>query len=181
MYSSTKPQSSWVVVPFTVEPQSPFECIYMYVSPEWRLNLYFGTQKKGPFPGIEATTGGQKCCNLFSDISETSDLSPPTPNKIEFLANGWNDCFFGHNIAGGGGVRGQWDVPKGDKKKLSLGAESYITITWKGFFTQSKVVLHCRCPFNRGSKYKDYMNIFSGTRFSVPWMGVSQRRGCTAV
>ena len=76
-----------MVVPFTVEPQSPFECIYMYVSPEWRLNLYFGTQKKCPFPGIEATTGGQKCCNLFSDISETSDLSPPTPNKVEFLAN----------------------------------------------------------------------------------------------
>ena len=65
-------------------------------------------------------------------------------------------------------MRGRWDVPKGDKKKLSLGAESYITITWKGFFTQSKVVLHGRCPFNRGSKYKDYMNIFSGTRFSVP-------------
>ena len=26
-------------------------------------------------------------------------------------------------------------------KKLSLGAESYVTITWKGFFTQSQVLL----------------------------------------
>ena len=25
-------------------------------------------------------------------------------------------------------------------KKLSLGAESYVTVTWKGFFTQSQVL-----------------------------------------
>ena len=30
--------------------------------------------------------------------------------------------------------------PKSNRK-LSLGARSYITITWKGFFTQSQVLL----------------------------------------
>ena len=42
---------------------------------------------------------------------------------------------FGHNIADGDGgwERGDdWMNPK-PNKKLSLGAESYVTITWKGF------------------------------------------------
>ena len=30
--------------------------------------------------------GGQKCWDLSSDISKTSDPSPPTPNKVEFRA-----------------------------------------------------------------------------------------------
>ena len=46
--------------------------------------------------------GGQKCWDLSSDITKTSDPSPPTPN---------------------------------------LGTESYGTIAWKGFFTQSQVLL----------------------------------------
>ena len=34
--------------------------------------------------------------------------------KLNFEQMGhWNDCFFGHNLAGGWGC---WDVPKGDKK-----------------------------------------------------------------
>lgn len=44
-------------------------------------------------------------------------------------------AFFAHNIAGGSGG-GRRDEPKRPNKKLSLGAESYVTITWKGFFTQ---------------------------------------------
>ena len=38
---------------------------------------------------------------------------------------------------GWGGGRGE---PKADGK-LSLKAECYVTITWKGFFTQSQVLL----------------------------------------
>ena len=45
---------------------------------------------------------------------------------------GGNDCFFGHNIAGGGGGGPQWENDGMSPKpiqKLSLVAESYVTIT----------------------------------------------------
>ena len=52
---------------------------------------------------------------------------------------GETECFFGLNIArGSGGDDGMNPKPN---KKLSLGAESYGTIAWKGFFTQSQVIL----------------------------------------
>ena len=52
---------------------------------------------------------------------------------------GKTECFFVHNIArGSGGDDGMNPKPN---KKLSLGAESYGTIAWKGFFTQSQVLL----------------------------------------
>ena len=52
---------------------------------------------------------------------------------------GETECFFGHNIArGGGGDDGMNPKPN---KKLSLGTESYGTIAWKGFYTQSQVLL----------------------------------------
>ena len=48
-------------------------------------------------------------------------------------------AFFGHNTllgeVGGGGDDGMNPKPN---KKLSLEAESYGTIAWKGFFTQPK-------------------------------------------
>ena len=75
--------------------------------------------------------GGQKCWDLSSDITKTSDRSS---NKVEFGAKMKMSAFFGHNIA-----RGRMN-PK-PNKKLSLGAGSYVTITWKGFFTQSQVLL----------------------------------------
>ena len=84
--------------------------------------------------------GGQKCRDLSSDITKTSDPSPPTPNKVGFGAK-WvkMSAFFGHNTArGSGGDNGMNPKPN---KKLSLGAESYRTIAWKGFFTQSQVLL----------------------------------------
>ena len=34
-------------------------------------------------------------------------------------------------------MRGRWDVPKGDKKKLSLVAESYITLLLGRAFSHS--------------------------------------------
>ena len=84
--------------------------------------------------------GGQKCWDLSSDITKTSDPSPPTPNKVEFGAK-WVklSAFFGHNIArGSGGDDGMNPKPN---KKMSLGAESYGIIVCKGFFTQSQVLL----------------------------------------
>ena len=49
-------------------------------------------------------------------------------------------AFFGHNIARGSGGGDDGMNPK-PNKKLSLQAESYGTIAWKGFFTQSQVLL----------------------------------------
>ena len=51
---------------------------------------------------------------------------------------GRNESVWGHNIVmgGGGGER-----EKGIPKKLSLGAESYVTITCKGFSIVSQVLL----------------------------------------
>ena len=94
--------------------------------------------------------GGQKCWDLSSDITKTSDPSPPTPNKVEFGAK-WVklSAFFCHNIARGrGGGKDDGMNPK-PNRKLSLGAESYGTIAWKGFFTQSQVLLSSIEDFQR--------------------------------
>ena len=84
----------------------------------------------------------------FQFITKTSDPSTPTPNKVEFGAK-WAklSAFFGHNIArGSGGDNGMNPKPN---KKLSLGAESYGTIAWKRFFTQSKVLLSSIVPLRK--------------------------------
>ena len=89
MYNSTKPQSSWEE--FLVEPQLPFECLGVL----WmEVESVFWVAEKMSLSFSRGYSGGQKCCHLFSGISKTSDLFPPTPNKVEFWANGWNDCFF---------------------------------------------------------------------------------------
>ena len=48
--------------------------------------------------------GRQKSWDLSSDITKTSNPSPPTPNKVELGAK-WvkMSAFFGHNIARGSG------------------------------------------------------------------------------
>ena len=56
---------------------------------------------------------------VSSDISKPSDPSPPPPKQNWILSKlGGNECFFGHNIAGGGGwgSGGKTDEPKADKK-----------------------------------------------------------------
>ena len=93
--------------------------------------------------------------------------TPPLPpqTKLNFEEMGEMTALLDTTLLG----EGEWEDDAGmypkEIKKLSLGAESYL----EGFFhtVQSSFifVLHCRCPLNRGSKYKDYMNIFSGTRF----------------
>ena len=89
-------------------------------------------------------SGGQKCWDLSSDITKTSDSSPPTPNKVEFGAKwGTLSAFLATTLleeVGGGGGDDDGMNPK-PNKKLSLGAESYGTIAWKGFFKQSQVRL----------------------------------------
>ena len=50
-------------------------------------------------------------------------------------------AFFGHNIARDSGGRGNDGMNPKPNKKLSLGAESYGTVAWKGFFTQSQDLL----------------------------------------
>ena len=50
---------------------------------------------------------------------------------------GRNESVWGHNIVLGGGG----EERKRDYKKLSLGAESYVTVTCKGFSFVSQVLL----------------------------------------
>ena len=47
---------------------------------------------------------------------------------------GGNESFFGRNIAERGGDEGMYSMMLKKKKlSLALGAESYVTITWKVF------------------------------------------------
>ena len=52
-----------------------------------------------------------------------------------------------------------------------------------GFRDPEKVSLFPEqmCPFNRGNRYKDDVNVFPGPNFVCPEWRVSQRRGSTIV
>ena len=73
----------------------------------------------------------------------TPPLSPQT--KLNFEQNGWKWVLFLATTLlgkGGGGEQGDKTMNPKPIKKLSWRAESYITITWKGFFfTPSQVLL----------------------------------------
>ena len=79
--------------------------------------------------------GGQKCWDLSIDITKTTKTSDPSPPSL----------FSATTLPGlvGEGEGGELDDGMNPKpnKKLSLGAESYGTIAWKGFFTKSQVLL----------------------------------------
>ena len=85
--------------------------------------------------------GGQKCWDLSSDITKTSDPSPPTPNKVEFRAK-WvkMSAFFGHNIArGSGGTNGMNPKPNNYRSRVLRNN------CLEGLFltVPSSFVLHC--------------------------------------
>ena len=64
-------------------------------------------------------------------------LSPQT--KLNLEQNGWKwVLFLATTLLGEVGDDGMNPKPN---KKMSLGAGSYVTIAWKGFFTQSQVLL----------------------------------------
>ena len=85
--------------------------------------------------------GGQKCWDLFSDISKSSEPSPSTLHIVEFWANWWNrnDCFYWPQHCCGGEGGGWEDDEMSPKpiKKLSLGAKSYVTILLGRAFSHS--------------------------------------------
>ena len=87
--------------------------------------------------------GGQKCWDLSSDITKTSDPSPPTPNKVEFGAK-WVklSAFFGHNIARRAG--GRRNEPKAEQKN-ALRSRILRNYCLQGLFhtVPSSFVLHC--------------------------------------
>ena len=103
--------------------------------------------------------------------------TPPLPpqTKLNFEQMGGMTAFLATNFLGGGrGGGGVGDVgmyPK-EIKKIVIRSRVLCNNYLEGLFhtVQSSLIFvpHCRCPFNRGSKYKDYMNIFSGTRFCAP-------------
>ena len=85
--------------------------------------------------------GGQKCWDLSSDITKTSDPSPSTPNKVEFGAK-WvkMSAFFGHNIARGSGG-GRRYKPKAEQKIVVLRSRVLRNNCLEGLLTQSQVLL----------------------------------------
>lgn len=63
---------------------------------------------------------------------------------------------------------GRWDVPKGDQNiviRSRVLRNNYLEGLFHTVQSSLIFVLLCRCPFNRGRKYKDYMNIFLGPDF----------------
>ena len=77
-----------------------------------------------------------KSVGAFSEILVKGAIPPlPPQTKLNFEQIGGNDCFWPQRYWG-------WNEMNSKLvKKLSLGAESYVTITWKGFFTQCQVLL----------------------------------------
>lgn len=78
--------------------------------------------------------GGQKRQDLSTDISKRGN-PPPPPNYVEFWAK-WVEIipFWGATLLGDEGMNAK------PFTKWSLGAESFLTITWKSFFQPSQVV-----------------------------------------
>ena len=50
------------------------------------------------------------------------------------------------------------DEPK-PIKKMSLVAESYVTITWKGFFTQSQIVLSSIVGYSQQNTHYSFIHL----------------------
>ena len=107
------------------------------------------TWKVMEFKNFIFYNGSQKCWDLSSDISKTSDPSPPTPNKVGSGAK-WvkMSAFFGHNtllgeVGGGGG--GRRDEPKAEQK-IVLRSRVLRNYCLEGLFhtVPSSFVLDCR-------------------------------------
>ena len=76
---------------------------------------------------------------LSLHIGKTSNPSHPKQSLI-LSTMGGNESFLATTLTGEDGLGDDGMNPK-PIKKLLLGAESYVTITWKGFFKESQVVL----------------------------------------
>ena len=87
--------------------------------------------------------GGQKCWDLSSDITKTSDPSPPTTNKVEFGAK-WvkMSAFLATTLLGE--VGGRRDEPKAEQK-IVLRSRVLRNNCFDGLFqtVPSAIVLHC--------------------------------------
>ena len=90
--------------------------------------------------------GGQKCWDLSSDITKTSDPSPPTPNKVEFGAK-WVklSAFLATTLLGEVGAGGRQGEPKA-AQKIVLRSRVLQDYCLEGLFhtVPSSFVLHCR-------------------------------------
>ena len=83
----------------------------------------------------------QKCRDLSGNISKTSNLSPSALNKVEFWAPWVEMSPFLAKHCWDGGVGGWRDEPKANQKIVIRSRVLRNNITWKGFFTQSRVLL----------------------------------------
>ena len=63
-----------------------WSCFIPYKKKTKKLVLMVCCTIKAEYHRVLFYNGGQKCWDLSSDITKTSDPSPPTPNKVEFGA-----------------------------------------------------------------------------------------------
>ena len=95
--------------------------------------------------------GGQKCWDLFSDITKTNDPYPPTPNKVEFGAK-WvrMSAFLATTLLGGVGERR--DEPKAEQK-IVLRSRVLRNNCLEGLFhtVPTSFVLHCSTKYSLNS------------------------------
>ena len=102
--------------------------------------------------------GGQKCWDLSSDITKSSDPFPPTPKKVEFGAK-WmkTSAFLATTLLGEVGVRR--DEPKAEQK-IVLRSRVLRNNCLEGLFhtVPSSFVLLCR--FKNSPKISIVLTIF---------------------
>ena len=95
-----------------------------------------------------AYNGGQQCWDLSSDITKTSDPSPPTPNKVEFWAK-WvrMSAFLATTLLGEVGERR--DEPKAEQK-IVLRSRVLRNNCLEGLFhtVPTSFVLHCSAKYS---------------------------------
>ena len=80
---------------------------------EWRLNLCFGSQKKCPFPSVEATVEVKSVATFSVVLVKLATSSLPLQTKLNFEQMGGMTTFSGHNIAGG-----EWRDDRMNPKKI---------------------------------------------------------------
>ena len=116
--------------------------IFRICSPGWSYSTY---------------NGGQKCWDLSSDITKTSDPSPPTPNKAEFCAK-WvkMSAFLATTLLGG--VGGLQHEPKAEQKivvRSRVLPKNYL----EGFFHTVPISFVLHCNYEVTPEFKPFTEI----------------------
>ena len=147
---------------------------------EWRLNPCFGSQKKCPFPSVEATVEVKSVATFSVVLVKLATSSLPPQKKLNFEQMGGMTAFSGHNIAGG-----EWRDDRMNPKKIKkivISSRVLRNNHLEGLFhtvpNSLIFVLHCRTvPSIEETNTRIILyehTFFFGTRLLSPLiMGVS--------